>query len=299
MKFSLAAIGAVATLASTAFASEERMVSLVKKATTPAITDVEILNYALTLEYLEATFYAEGLKKFSAADFKKAGYPASVYERITLIGAQEKTHVSFLAGALGTAGVQACQYNFPIPTVKAFLGLSLVLETVGTSAYLGAAPDVSSKAYLGAAGSILTVEARHSSYLYSLAGQPGFPTPFESALQYSEVYTMASQFIVPGSCKGSGALPPTIKAYPALSILTAKPAAGSNIALKFTAPKSGRLYAAYINGGTTTFVGMDQENQTVRVPKALLGGITYVVVSTSATVLDDSTIVAGPSFINL
>lgn len=49
----------------------------------------EILNYALTLEYLERNFYADVLKKFSAAAFKKAGYPAQVRERFVLQAKQE------------------------------------------------------------------------------------------------------------------------------------------------------------------------------------------------------------------
>lgn len=65
-------------------------------------TDVQILNYALTLEHLENTFYHEGLKNFTAADFAAAGVTDSMfYNNLKTISSDEETHVSFLSGALG------------------------------------------------------------------------------------------------------------------------------------------------------------------------------------------------------
>ena len=105
MRFTSITAAAVLAFCSSALAtsaldgSENKMVT--KR--TPAAggpTDVEILNYALTLEYLERDFYAEGLSKYSAADFKKAGFSQTVYDRFKMIGAQEKDHVAFLVSLL-------------------------------------------------------------------------------------------------------------------------------------------------------------------------------------------------------
>lgn len=85
---------------------------------------------------------------------------------------------------------------------------SRILENVGSSAYLGAAPDVTSKAYLAAAGSVLTIEARHSAYLNEVsAGDTGFPVAFEQSLNYAQVYSLAAPFIVADSCGRPGDLP--------------------------------------------------------------------------------------------
>lgn len=63
-----------------------------------AVTDADILNYALTLEHLEATFYAQGLQ--SQADFVNAGYADPFYSNLLKVASDEKEHVSFLTSAL-------------------------------------------------------------------------------------------------------------------------------------------------------------------------------------------------------
>jgi len=85
----------------------------------------------------------------------------------------ETAHVTFLHGALKKAGATVR----PKPTFKglaqtdmdSFAKLSQVFENVGVGAYLMAAPAISSKAYLAAAGSILTIEARHAGFLRCIA----------------------------------------------------------------------------------------------------------------------------------
>lgn len=98
-------------------------------------------QFALVLEHLESTFYSQALSNFTESDFEKAGYASNIRANIEKIAYDEAQHVSILTGALSAAGAtpaQACSYDFGYKDVSGFLGLSQVLEGVGTSAYLGA-----------------------------------------------------------------------------------------------------------------------------------------------------------------
>jgi len=177
--------------------------------------DVTILNYALTLEYLERKFYQEGISKFTQADFVAAGFADPFYNNLKEIYYDEQTHVSFLSGALGASAVHEATYKFPYTDVKSFLSLSSVLEGVGVSAYLGAAQAIVNKDYLTAAGSILTVESRHSSYIRAALKESPFPKPFDTPLDFNQVFSLAAEFIT-GFAPGDPALP--FKAFPAITL---------------------------------------------------------------------------------
>lgn len=96
-----------------------------------AITDADILQFALTLEHLENVFYKGALDKFTKADFHAAGLSAAYYTNLEYISHDEESHVELLTSALAAAGampVTACEYSFPYTDVKSFIGLSSVLE---------------------------------------------------------------------------------------------------------------------------------------------------------------------------
>lgn len=104
---------------------------------TPKVDDGIILNYALTLEYLERKFYQEALQKFSRDDFKRAGFADPFYDNLLEIYEDEKTHVTVIAGALKAAKItptNELEYKFGLTDVKSFVGLSSVLEGVGVTA---------------------------------------------------------------------------------------------------------------------------------------------------------------------
>jgi len=287
--FSVTALAALASAAPT------------KRATGPS--DGDILNYALTLEHLEDTFYREALAKYSVADFKSAGFDEETYNRVKTISKDEETHVSFLTGALKAAGVTPtaeCKYNFGYTDVKSFLATASILEGVGVSAYLGAAADIMSKGYLTAAGSILTVEARHSAYVRDTVGQEPFPAPFDNPLSYNSVYTLAAQFIT--SCPETNP-PLPVKAFPVLSASSKDMPIkkGSTVMLATKGYKvDGQVYGAFITVTGPVFVDAKSVSggYEVVVPEGI-SGQSYVVLTSCNTAATDDTIVAGPAVVEV
>lgn len=152
--------------------------------------DVAILNYALTLEYLEAAFYAEAQKKVKLA--------GSVKSLAKTLGDEEAQHVQALTQAIKGAGgkpVKAPKVAFPLTSEKAFLKLAQVFEDTGVSAYNGAAPMIKSAKVLGAAGSIVQVEARHAAAIRLAAGLPPSPDAFDPSLTSQKVLMAVKPFI--------------------------------------------------------------------------------------------------------
>lgn len=125
--------------------------------------DLAILNYALTLEYLETTFY----EKVVASGF----FNGKVASLIKSFGAQEKTHVEALKGAVEKlGGTPAANPNgkFPITSATQVAELAYTVENLGASAYLGQAAKIQSPEVLASALAIHTVEARHAATLGTL-----------------------------------------------------------------------------------------------------------------------------------
>ncbi|KAL4968232.1 ferritin-like domain-containing protein [Aspergillus stella-maris] len=271
------------------------------------VNDADILNYALTLEHLEATFYEQGLKNYTKADFMAAGVSETVYNNLKSVAMDEKAHVDFLTSALTKAGaspVARCTYNFPATDAKSFLALGNILEGVGTSAYLGAAASIMDKTYLTAAGSILTVEARHSAYLRAALGEKPAAQPFDNPLGLNEVYTLASPFIA--SCpESNGELP--VKAFPTLTMEMSTESIMEGDKVKLTAGpgfsdmKTSDVHAAFITvtGPVWADVMAGQNGEfTVTIPKGVMGQ-SYVVLTNGNKNANDDSIVAGPAIVEI
>jgi len=126
-------------------------------------SDIAILNYALTLEYLETEFY----EKVAAAGLFKG----SVGTLVGDFAGQEKTHVEALKGAVEKMGgkpVAQPEGKFPITSAKQVAELAYTVENLGAAAYLGAAAMINSPEVLAAALAIHSVEARHAATLGTL-----------------------------------------------------------------------------------------------------------------------------------
>ncbi|WP_084270038.1 ferritin-like domain-containing protein [Patulibacter minatonensis] len=136
----------------------------------PGTGDLQIVNYALTLEYLEADFYAQVIDSGVVKD-KKLG------EMVKLFGEQEQTHVEALEKTAKQLGKSAGKPRTNFESVLAagpakVLETAAVVENLGAAAYLGQAGRIKDPDLLAAALSIHTVEARHAAALNLAAGQP-------------------------------------------------------------------------------------------------------------------------------
>jgi hypothetical protein len=183
-----------------------------------SIPDVDILNYALTLEYLEASFYTQALGgrgttgvpssngcRFDYRDIRHArelfGFGRrirnSAYGLLLDIRDHEVTHVEFLRGQLGSAAVGPATFDFSsaLRNVSSFLATAQVLENTGVMAYDGAIRYVDAGDVLQAGAQIATVEARHAAYLNLINGDSPFPSAFDQGKKPSEIFAAASPFI--------------------------------------------------------------------------------------------------------
>jgi len=152
--------------------------------------DLAILNYALTLEYLETDFY-----KHKA---KTVGLSGEAKSAAAMFAHDEQQHVDALVMAIKGAGgkpVKKPTFNFPVTDQASFWKLAYALENTGVSAYNGAAPSIQSKKVLGAAGSIVQVEARHASAIRLLNKSEPAPDAFDKIKTKDEVLAAVKPFI--------------------------------------------------------------------------------------------------------
>jgi hypothetical protein len=157
--FALAACGSSTKAVSTA----AKAATATTATSTSASGDIAILNYALTLEYLETGFY----EKVVASGL----FSGKVGALIASFGGQERTHVEAIKGAVEKmGGTPAANPNgkFPINSATQVAQLAYTVENLGASAYLGQAGNIQSPEVLATALAIHSVEARHAATLGTL-----------------------------------------------------------------------------------------------------------------------------------
>ena len=155
--------------------------------------DVDILNYALTLEYLEADFYRRGGRVGSLSRRER-----SVLEAI---GEHEGAHVEAITAAveeLGGKPARKPSFKYPggvFARRAKYLDTAFDLQAWAVRAYHGQVTFIKSKALLGAAASIAGVESRHAAILADLTGRDPFPAPLEQPAGMGRVLEVVRPFV--------------------------------------------------------------------------------------------------------
>ena len=175
----------------------------------PAVSDADIFNFALNLEYLEAEFYlraatGQGLLAQDTTGTGTRGYvtggslvpfkSAAVAAYAQRIAVDEQAHVRFIRAVLGSSAVAEPNINLstsfttlaiaaglittgqtfnPFGDDVSFLLAAYIFEDVGVTAYGGAAALISNKNYVSAAAGILATEAYHSGAIRTLLSDLG------------------------------------------------------------------------------------------------------------------------------
>ncbi len=159
---------------------------------------VDILNFALTLEYLEDGFYRAALAQPGLI-------PPQFVEVFSTISRHESQHVSTLQGALGSAAVGQPKFDltgggkYPdiLSNFRTFALVSQTLEDVGVAAYKGQAPKLAGGGdLLTTALRIHSVEARHAAEVRRVRGVPSWTSAFDKPMSKTQVLAAASPFIV-------------------------------------------------------------------------------------------------------
>ncbi|KAI8830502.1 ferritin-like domain-containing protein [Chytriomyces cf. hyalinus JEL632] len=286
----------------------------------PAKIDLTVLNFALTLEHLEATYYQQGLRKFGLESFKSIGLPGFVLEQFNTIAADEAIHVTFLQKAIAATfgvdlAVPKCTYNFEgaLANIESFITFAAILEKTGVQAYDGGIKLIVNNDIKTAAATIATVEGRHSSFLNLLTGAGPAPGPFDTPLGIRPVISIAAGLIK--SCPYT--LPAT--PFPALTTVTGRGltsgtpvSTGSVIPLMFkggmgmTAATASGMSCNWVFGvepQVRTRIQMSRDGPECQVPAqitraAFTQAVVFVVnQQRDVTLDDDKNVVAGPATI--
>ncbi|GAA5922705.1 hypothetical protein JCM1841_001111 [Sporobolomyces salmonicolor] len=279
--------------------------------TSSGSADIIVLNLAFVLENLEADFYSKALSTFSVDNMVSAGLSRQqatvIVEQITEIQIDEATHVSILSEtilALGGQPFQGCSFNFDAALTDpiTFLSVARTLELVGVSAYLGAVHLISDPQLLTAAGSIMTIEARHQSLLNTFNAGSFGPQSFDISLSPQGVLALAGGFLQ--NCQASD-----------LGLTSNNPLSISDTQSNSTRFQMGTqlafasilqldlstLTCQMITGGLT--VALTFPANACIVPSGINGPVAVYLTNTSTPlatdiiVQDTLTVVAGPDFI--
>ncbi len=151
--------------------------------------DIDVLNFALTLELLETAFYKRALGLRLSSE---------VREMAQTFGTHEREHVAAIKetiNGLGGKPDSAPKFSFPLSDERSFLALAQTLEETGVSAYNGAAGQIQAPEVLAAAGQIVQIEARHAAAIRTARSQAPAPLAFDKSLEMEQVLEAAKPFL--------------------------------------------------------------------------------------------------------
>ena len=153
--------------------------------------DTAILNFALSLEYLQAAFYTEAQQRDALT--------GKLARQARVVGGHERVHVKALLQQLGRDAIKRPRFDFHGTTedAKAYRDTAVAFEDLSVAAYQGQAPNISSRGYLVAVVGIQSTEARHAAWIRRLAGVVPAAQAFDEPISKTRARTlvMATDFI--------------------------------------------------------------------------------------------------------
>ena len=240
---------------------------------------------------------------FSDSDFAALGLTAADITNLKSIGGTEQVHVTTLLSAIAGAGTQPvtpCTYKFGLTDAASMVATASILENVGVSAYLGAAPLLTTPSTLTVAAEIVTVEARHQTFIRVASKAAAVPSAFDTPLGIRNVFSLAAGFI--SSCSTGSNL--AITAFPAITMAagasTSAIVAGSNLQISTTA--TGATFCSFTNGGQPGGAAFTPFTNGACVVPQDLAGLTYVNLASAGPltgILTDAITVAGPMVVQI
>jgi len=156
------------------------------EASAAASSDVTILNFALSLEYLQASFYTEA-ERIGALH-------GALKQQADVVGMHERAHVKAFKQLLGSKAIKEPKFDFHGVTESAntFRSTAVAFEDLATAAYKGQAPMITSRSYLAGALAVHSVEARHAAWIRRLAGFLPAAKAFDEPLNAHEVVNLVN-----------------------------------------------------------------------------------------------------------
>ncbi|KAG0150002.1 hypothetical protein CROQUDRAFT_668884 [Cronartium quercuum f. sp. fusiforme G11] len=280
--------------------------------------NLTVLNFALTLENLEAQFYQDALAIFTPQVMQQAGLSAfqatAITQQIQRQLVDEQTHVQILQAAIQSAGgvpFAGCQFNFRsvLTDPITFLSSARSIEAAGVSAYIGGASLITNAGVLGAAVTILPIESRHSSILNLFAGGSATPQSFDIPLTPPQVLAVVGGLLQ--NCQASDL---GLTANQPLSVIDGVTqstlfSAGSILQFQTSAQiqnlQTNTLSCQMLIGGSTTALVMSASSCIIpaQVSGGPLNGPVMVFLTSNATPLTTNlaaqaqNVVAGPAII--
>lgn len=155
--------------------------------------DLDILNFALTLEILEATFYEQALSEVSGL----SGELRALTEEIRRNEVEHVSVLTTMVGSLGGEPVENVRLDFgdAFSDVQSYLELAQSFEDTGVGAYNGAGKLLQDKSILSAAGTIVQIEGRHAALIRMQRGEEIAPEAFDELLTMEQVLDRIEPFI--------------------------------------------------------------------------------------------------------
>jgi len=153
-----------------------------------AARDRAILNLGLLVARLQAAFYAEALRE--------GRLEGEVHQYADVVGSQEKQHVTFLVGALGSHAAKSPKFQFGDATSdsKKFVATAATLESTSLGVYNGQAVNLTPQT-LAAAAKIVSVEARHAAWARALAGKDPAPVAVDTPISIGQAKSALAPFL--------------------------------------------------------------------------------------------------------